>query len=179
MRFEEIKTPEELLEFMDVIKYGFETLDGKKCIEESDFEKNILNWTLSSPERLLSVKLGHCFDQVELERDWFFKNNYNIKTYFMIFLMEEKNNYPTHTFLTYEKNNKWYLFEHADYYNRGIHEFNSLEELLESAKKRQIKYANVSDDIKEKLTIFEYDKPEYNIGFIDFINRIVEEGRKC
>ena len=35
------------------------------------------NWRLSSPERLIKVRYGHCFDQVELERDWFNNHNYN------------------------------------------------------------------------------------------------------
>lgn len=176
MKYEDVKTPEELLSFMDIIEYGYKTLDGKEfgSWNESEFEENILNWTLSSPERLLSVKLGHCFDQVELERDWFLKHNYKIKTYFMMFLLEEKNDYPTHTFLTYENNGKWYLFEHADYYNRGIHEFNTIDELLESAMKRQIEYAEATDEIANTLKIIEYSQPAYNITFMEFINSIID-----
>ena len=74
-----IKTPEELLTFMDCINYGFTDKDGINYTDEQ-FEENVFDkWYLSSPERLLKVKYGHCFDQVELEREWFTKKNYKIQ----------------------------------------------------------------------------------------------------
>ena len=41
---------------------------------------------------------GNCFDQTELERDWFTKNNYYVETYFEMVNLNYKNVYPTHSF---------------------------------------------------------------------------------
>ena len=175
-----INTPEELLEYMDIINYGF-TFNNKIYLDK-DFENNILKWKLSSPERLLKEKYGHCFDQVELEREWFTKHNYKVYTFYIMFLLPYENPYTTHTFLVYEDNNKYYHFEHSDYYNRGIHEYNTLDELLDSEINNHLK-SNQKDNKMTKeeinsLVIYEYQKPPYNIGFLDFINNILNNGKK-
>ena len=46
--------------------------------------------------------IGNCFDQTELERDWFTKNNYYVETYFEMVNLDYKNAYPTHSFLIYK-----------------------------------------------------------------------------
>lgn len=182
MKYEDIKTPFELLDCMDDIEYGFQDDEGNKygSWDEEQFEKNVVTkWKLSSPERLLKVKIGHCFDQVELERDWFSKNNYNFRTYYIMFLFDEPNDYSTHTFLIYEEDGKWKIFEHSDYFNRGIHEFLSLEEALKYEMNHQIqmnrKYNKIDREVIKHLHVFEYSKPEYEINFYAFIDRILEE----
>ena len=178
----EIKTPEELLKFMDIINYGF-TDEENNNYTDTEFEKNVFQkWRLSSPERLLKVKYGHCFDQVELEREWFTKNNYKIHTYYMMFLLPYENPFSTHTFLVYEDNNKYYLFEHSDYFNRGIHEYNTLDELLNSETKHHLntnlKDNKMTKEEQDSLVIYEYSKPEYNIDMLTFINNILDNGTK-
>lgn len=184
MNYDKILTPEDLLKFMDIIEYGFLDNDGNRygAWNEDDFEKNVLiKWRLSSPERLLNVKLGHCFDQVELERDWFNKNNYNFKTYYIMFLLDKPNNYSTHTFLIYENQGLWKLFEHSDYFNRGIHEFKSLEEALKYEMNHHIfenkKYNKIDKDIIKKLHVLEYSNIKYNIDFNEFVNEVLNNGK--
>ncbi len=183
MKYEEIKNPEELLSFMDKIEYGFVDDDGNKygSWNEEEFEQNVLTkWKLSSPKELIKVGYGHCFDQVELERDWFAANNYNFKTYYIMFLLEHANEYSTHTFLVYEDNNKWFLFEHSDYYDRGIHKFSTLNEALNYKMNKHIeynkKYNEINNKVLEHLHIFEYNKPNINSTFDEFINNILDNG---
>jgi len=175
-----IKTPEELLKFMDTIAYGFN--DGKDSYLNEEVNDNIDKWHLSSPEQLLKVKQGQCFDQVELEREWFKNNNYQIHTYFMIFALPYQNPFPTHTVLVYEKNKEYYLFEHADYNHRGIYKYNSLEELLSSLKKyHQDTISNqykMTEEEKNSLIIYEYKQPEYNLNFNEFLEYIFNTGQK-
>ncbi len=181
IKYEDVTTPEELLKFMDQIEYGFVTPDHQRIIGNGkDFDKNILSWTLSSPEKLLETKLGHCFDQVEIERDWFTKHNYIFKTYFLIFSLPYENGGPTHTFLVYEKNNKFYHFEHADALNKGLHEFNNLEELLNDAYQKQLNYASsfLNEEELKTLSIYEYQNPPYDIDFVSYINYLVTNGHK-
>ena len=71
---------------------------------------------------MLKYKIGHCWDQVELERAWFKKHNYEYKTLF-IYFESDLAPYICHTYLVYndKKNNTWNWFEHADENNKGIH----------------------------------------------------------
>lgn len=106
MNYEKIKTPEELMEYMDKnILYGFYDYKNHKKYYGNDKNFNFLVnnfWTLSSPTDLQKYNIGHCFDQVELERDFFTKNNYKYKTFFIWFKCSRPNSYPTHTFLVYQ-----------------------------------------------------------------------------
>ena len=181
MKYKDIINPTELLEFMDNnITYGF--VDDNNKIYSSknynEFQEGCrTKWKLSSPERLLDKKYGHCFDQVELERDWFSKNNYKFKTFFGIFELDYENPYFTHTFLIYEDNNMFYTFEHADQNNRGIREYSSYENAINSQIKNLIKsnreYNNLKDEELSSLHIYEYDKLEYGISMYEFVDRIV------
>lgn len=162
---ENIKTPEELLEFMDIINY-----DSPK------------NWHLLTPNEVLKKRIGNCFDQVELEREWFKSNNYEIKTYYMMFLLPYNNPYSTHTFLVYKKDNKCYLFEHSNFNNRGIHEYNSLEDLLNTISNIHIKTNkidhNITDEEIKTLAIYEYPKLEYGLNFEEYIENILNNAIK-
>lgn len=184
MKYENVNSPNELMSFMNSIEYGFVDSAGNKygSWNEDEFEKNVqTKWHLSSPERLIEVGYGHCFDQVELERDWFSKHNYNYKTFYIMFLFDHPNDYSTHTFLVYEDNNKWYLFEHSDFYDRGIHEFNSLKDALIYKMNLHIeynkKYNQVGEEEINHLRVFEYDKPISNLSFNDFIDFILDNGK--
>jgi len=184
MSFDEIKTPQELLKFMDIIEYGFVSKDGIKygSWDEEEFEKNVITkWHLESPEKLILNKYGHCFDQVELERAWFTKNNYKFHTYYIMFFLDYPNDYSTHTFLIYEENKKFYLFEHADYFNRGIHEFSTLELALQSEMQYHLninsQYNPINEKIINSLHIYEYDNIPYDINFNDFINLILNQNK--
>ncbi len=184
MNYEEIKTPEELLEFMDEIEYGFQDDEVNRygSWDENEFEESVLTkWKLSSPKRLLETKIGHCFDQVELERDWFRNHEYKFKTFYIMFLFDEPNDYSTHTFLIYEDKEQWKLFEHSDYFNRGIHVFNNISDALKFEMNYHIKenekYNMMNEEIIRHLHIFEYGDIKYNVSFDDFINEILEKGK--
>lgn len=184
MEYVDIKTPEELLIFMDGIQYGFVDDAGIKygSWDEDAFEKNVVTkWKLSCPEKLIQVGYGHCFDQVELERDWFSRNGYSFKTYYIMFAFDEPNDYSTHTFLIYEENGEWKIFEHADYFNKGIHKFATLEEALLFEMNHHIevnrKYNEINEEVVKRLRVVEYTRPVENVDFQGFIDNVVETGK--
>ena len=118
---DDIKNPEELLNFMsNKINYGY--------LGKNDDNFN-LDWyeqyILENKDDILNNLYGNCWDQVELERDWFLKNGYEIKTIFEMVKLDYDNIYPSHSFLVYKDNNCWFWFENSDFNNRGIHKFNS------------------------------------------------------
>lgn len=135
-----------------------------------------------NPERLMKVKYGHCWDQVELERYWFSNNGYKFKTFYIWFELPYDNSYSTHTYLVFENNQKYYYFEHSDYNNRGIYEFDSYEDAINYQKEKHIE-ANkernsIDDEILKHLHIYEYDKPKYGCTMSEFIDYILENAKE-
>ena len=171
-----IKTPEELLKFMDNISYGFVDKDGN--IYTDDFS-NWNNCIVQDGEGVLESKVGTCWDQVELERLWFSSNNYTFKTIFCWFECGRVCDLPTHTFLIYEKNNKYYWFEHAFEAFRGIHEFDTMEDAINYVTDKQVEFASHNDDFRpgdeNTLVCYEYTKPDKNLGvqeYLDFVTGV-------
>ena len=102
---------------MDDIDYGWIDKSGIKHIY--DFKTFSSDYLLQSPEEVIKNKVGVCWDQVELERHYF--KNDSVKTFFIVHYDNDK--CPTHTFLTFQKDNKYYWFEHSWAIFRGIHEY--------------------------------------------------------
>ncbi len=175
-----INTPEELLKYMDEnISYGFIGKNGKKYHDMFSEEWN--DWYsqcyVQSGEEVLESKTGTCWDQVELERLWFEKHIYNVHTLFMWFEVGRECDLPTHTFLIYEKDNKYYWFEHAFEAQKGIHEFNSLDDAVEYAKSKQIEYTknnykDISDDDLNTLVVYDYSKPSYHLNVDEYLKHV-------
>lgn len=177
MNYDNINTEEELLSFLNTFEYGIK--NDSNIYLDLETNNHLDEWKIKEVNTLINDKVGICYDLVEIERDHFSKHDYNFKTVLLIFLLDYENPYPTHTLLAFEKNGKWYHFESADFFNRGIHEYNSYEELLLAAKKRQIEYANLTtSEIKNTLAIFEYNKPHLNASFSEFLDNIIEHGKK-
>lgn len=189
VEYEKVNTPEELMLFMNkYIKYGFHGIDGVNYTNDGSNEQNEIFqkavgsvYGLASPDYLLTYGIGHCWDQVELERDWFTKHNYEFKTNFIWFLFDYDNNYSTHTYLIYKDKitNEYCLFEHADYDNRGIHRFKSYKEAVIFQMNKHIEYNKkqgnlINEEVLSHLHIYEYIKPKYGINMIEFLDNILE-----
>lgn len=179
---EKVKTPEELLDYMDKnIEYGYVGRENNKVYSSGDvnFDNDFDNeYFLQTPEQLLISKHGVCWDQAELERSWFSKKEYESKVYFLMFAKEELNNLPTHTFLVYKNNDKFYWFENSWSSQKGIHEYGDLEALIKDAKSKHFDYAKknygtAADDFKD-IKICEYDVPEFGCNPEEFINNMLE-----
>ena len=180
IKFDEIKTPRELLTFMGQnITYGFVGKNGKKYLDEHslDWANNWYNECIvQSGEEVLKTKVGTCWDQVELKRLWFKKHNYQFKTIFIWFEVNKSNDLPTHTFLVYEEKGKKYWLEKATSEDIGIYEFDTYEEVIEDAKQTILKDAIKSGKAKEKdyqfLKAYEYDEVIQNLSVDDYIDHV-------
>ncbi len=161
-----------IMNLMDSIEYGFKDENGENIINanpqkwDDEFYKF---YYLQTPDELLKSKCGVCWDQVELERKLFQDNNIKFKTYFIYIV--DNDMLPSHTFLTYENNNKHYWFEHSCAAYKGIHEYESELELLLDVKKTFInEYSYVSENCF--LYIYEYQKPKKHITCDEFYKYI-------
>lgn len=154
----------EVMDLMKNIKYGWvDKNNNKHSIVDSSYSDNYI---LQSPHQVIKNKIGVCWDQVELERYYFKGNDWNIKTFFIVYYDGDK--CPTHTFLTFEKNNKHYWFEHSWKKFSGIHEYESLKELLLDIKDKFINNELDNDYVLKNLVLYEYKKPKYNISVQEF-----------
>ena len=161
-----------IMNLMDSIEYGFKDENGENIINanpqkwEDEFYKF---YYLQTPDELLKSKCGVCWDQVELERKLFQDNNINFKTYFIYIV--DNDMLPSHTFLTYENNNKHYWFEHSWGAYKGIHEYESeLELLLDIKSIFMSEHSYVSGNCF--LYIYEYQKPKEHITCDEFYEYI-------
>lgn len=160
-----------IMDIMDEIEYGFKDEFGNNIIDDSFKWDNEFNnfYYLQTPQELLKSKCGVCWDQVELERYLFSKNNIEVKTYFIYIV--DNDNLPSHTFLVYGGNNKYYWFEHSWGIYKGIHEYENLQELLLDVKEKFIKSHNYV--YKNSFTfIYEYEKPNNHITCDEFYKYI-------
>lgn len=180
MKYENINSPLELSKYMDYnLNYGYLGKNGKTHIyTDSDFNDVWYDeYVLENTEDILNTKVGNCYDQVEFERDWFINHGYDVKTFYEIVDLDYDNDYPTHSFLVfYDK--KWHWFENSDFNNRGIHSFDTLEELLNYQKNKYLELLdsyNIKEEEKEKIIIKEFNKPKEHISaqeYIDFVMKI-------
>lgn len=177
-----IKNEYELLEFMkENIRYGFLTKEGKKYFPGDDnyneiwFEDGIVQ----TGDNVLKTLVGTCWEQVEFERKWFEDNNIKVRTFFFWYEIEKENNYPTHTILTYKKNNKFYWFENAFDFHRGIHEYDSIDELINDVKikyhKCTMNMINAKNEDINLIRIYEYKKINIDMSIDEYINYVTSK----
>lgn len=186
MKYEDVKTPEQLLKYMNEnIRYGFIDDNEKEyglCNIEQSQKNSKKKWKLSSPERLIKVKYGQCLDQVELERKWFEKHGYKIKTLFIWFELPYDNTYSIHAYLIFEDSGKYYYFEHANSNNRGIYEFSTYKDAINYQRKKHIENNKQRNHVGDKelkcLYIYEYDRPVYGCTLKEFIDYILLNAKR-
>lgn len=164
---------QEIMDIMNSISYGW--IDNQETQHNEVDNSFSIKYILQSPEQTLKNKIGVCWDQVELERYYFNNTNLVFKTYFIVHYDNDK--CPTHTFLIYNKNNKVYWFEHSWNKYKGIHEYNSVNELLKDIKQKFITTELNNTYNSNNLVIYEYTKPTYGIGVLDFYKHC-EKGKQ-
>lgn len=167
----------EIMNILNTINYGFINNEGQNILDDDLNLENTFNdvYYLMSPEELIEKKYGVCWDQVELERKLFKEANIPFKTYFIY--TDDHNYLPSHTFLVYEENNKYYWFEHSWYDERGIHEYQDLNELFNDISNKHIEAHKEELNGNYETYIYEYNKPNYNISCDEFYEFIYKQKR--
>ena len=175
MKYEDIKTPEELYNFMkDNFIYGFynkkqnKSYIRKELNNDELYDKTLFHdYIVLSPKELLDKKIGVCYDYVEFERDWFLKHGYKVHTYYT--------NIHNHAILIYEDNNKYYLFERSIKQFNGIHENDNIDDLIEMYKNWQVEHDEI---FKLKIETTEYDAPKEEVDFYGYILNALKSEEK-
>ena len=170
-----------ILEIMDElrnIEYGFKDKNGANLINSESWDKDFYKfYFLLSPEELLSSRCGVCWDQVELERKLFNDANIDCDTFFIY--IDDNENLPSHTFLTFRLDDKYYWFEHSLYDMKGIHEYNNIKALLNDVKNKFIdsRKNEINSNLNYETFIYKYNKPKYHISCDEFYSYIKTQER--
>ncbi len=129
---------------------------------------------LQSPKQLLESKVGSCFDQVELERDLVTKLDVDCRTYFIMYPDDKFD--CAHTFLIYKDTKKYYWLENAWIKYKGVHVYNSKEELFDDVINKFIETIPAGEIKKVKM--YMYDKPRYGINYTKLLSHFINS-KKC
>lgn len=168
---------EKIMDIVNEIEYGFKDEYGNNIIyNDPKMWNNEFDsfYYLQSPEELLKTKCGVCWDQVELERKLFANNNIIVKTFFIY--ISDDDMLPSHTFVSYKNDNKYYWFEHSWDKYKGIHEYNSeLDLLLDIMSKFREDHTEVSK--KAPLHLYEYQRPKDHIKCNEFYKYIETQNK--
>lgn len=173
MNEKEIKLKlEKIMKLMEKIEYGFKDKNGNNIIDfdEEKWEREFSEfYYLQTPEELLESKCGVCWDQVELERKLFKSEGIKTKTFFIYLI--DNDMLPSHTFLTFENDNKYFWFEHSWGNFKGIHKYETENELLKDVVR---KFKTSHNEIKydAKMYVYQYEMPSCHIKCDDFYKYI-------
>ena len=144
MNLENIKTAKDVYEFMDKnIEYGWIDYNGNKHLNTmKEFRR--LYRTLSI-EEILNYKIGTCIEQVYLMH--YLLDKLNIKNKMFCCRIFEPDDYGNleeeehmHCFLLYYENEKVYHMEHPNFEKKGIYEYNSENEAINTIVDYYIKF---------------------------------------
>ncbi|MCM1232965.1 MAG: hypothetical protein NC489_22800 [Ruminococcus flavefaciens] len=164
------KTPEELLEWMNCIEYGWIDESGKKCGtgEEDSSDHMWKEYRLQSPLQLIRSKVGVCWDQCELQRAWFEKQKYPFAIIYME--IDDDEGKPSHTFLIFKEpgeTSEVYWFEHSWGQERGIHKFSDLQQCMLTVTQKFRASQNLH---KDPMTLHKLGThPKYGIRVIPYM----------
>ena len=131
MKIENIKTPEDILEFMKFnIKYGWLDINNEEHIGNMKGFRSL--YRTSSLEEILKHKIGTCIEQVYLMKYLLDKINIPNKMFCTrIYEGEDFNDLEAeehmHCFVLYYLDNKVYQIEHPNWERIGIYEYENEE----------------------------------------------------
>lgn len=144
----EFNTPKQLYNWMNKnIDYYLDSEDYENCTDSTQ-----------TADEILKSRKGHCAEQSYLELQELERMGY---TCHMYYCKEENSEDPygyegnAHVFVVYEDDDKYYYFENAMQRNKGIYEFDSLDEIFDHIKDTWLRYDKKSDT----LEIREMKKP--------------------
>lgn len=164
---------EYIKEIEENIKYGW--YDTKNNLREHVDKDFMIEYRTQSPEQIKKNKHGVCWDFVELERDYLEEKKADFKTIFVVI-----NNlilkHPNHAFVILKENDKYYWVEATLKDNKGIHEFNTLEELKNKIIEVFPIIANkpLPEEALKEIEFFEFERPKYNIKAIDYFIYVIK-----
>lgn len=148
---------------LEDIKLGYRDKDGNKYIGYKWNFKDI--FYLQSPKQLTESKIGTCFEQVELEREIVSKLGADLRTYFIHYPDDKMD--ISHAFLIYKDTKKYYWVENAWLKYRGLHIYDTKEELFDDVLNKFVD--TIPDGDFKKVKLYLYEKPRFGINYSKYL----------
>ena len=180
MKLEDIKTPEDVLEFMnDNIKYGWLDINNEEHIGNMKNFRKL--YRTSSMEECFKHNIGTCIEQVYMMH--LLLDKIKVKNKMFCTRIYEDENYDDlegeehmHCFLLYYIDDKVFQIEHPNWERIGIYEYKDEKDAIEKINKI---YIEMSGGFARPVT--EFFEVEPNLSFKEFnmyINSLDKEKRK-
>ena len=151
---EKIKTPEDILQFMDNIRYGY--VDSNNEIHLNTLKGFRKTYITLSIKDILKYKVGTCIEQVFLMK--YLLDMINVKNKMFCTRIYEPNIFDDlnaeehmHCFILYYINDRVYHIEHPNPDKVGIYEYKDEEDAL---KRINDYYVNISEGVPRPVTEF-------------------------
>ena len=177
MRIENIKTPEDILEFMKTnIKYGWLDINNEEHIGNMKEFRSL--YRTSTLEEILNHKIGTCIEQVYLMKYLLDKINIPNKMFCTrIYEGEDFNDLEAeehmHCFVLYYLNNKVYQIEHPNWERIGIYEYENEKSAIDKINEYYIEMAG-----GHARPVTEFFEVQPNLTFKQFNNYVNGLDRK-
>lgn len=160
-----IKTPQDILQFMDNIEYGYIDLSGNKHIGNlKGFRKEYRTLNI---EQTINNKIGTCIEQVWLMRYLLNKLSIPNKMFctriYESGVITDDEDAHMHCFILYYDDTGVHQIEHPNGERKGIYNFSSEEDAIEQINKI---YIEMAGGVSRPVTEF-FDVPE-GISFKEF-----------
>ncbi len=169
MQVSDIKSSQDVYDFIDEnIEYGWIDYNNKKHLNTmKDFRKMYRTMSL---DKILQDKLGTCIEQVYLMNHLL--NKINIKNKMFCCRIFEADDYGNleeeehmHCFVLYFENGKVYHMEHPNFDRKGIYEYDSEDDAINSIVDYYIKLRGGKDsptkeffEVKPDISFQEFNK---------------------
>ncbi len=157
---------------IDAIEYGWVDDAGDRHMDLTGFSDN---YRLQSSEQLQESHLGVCWDQVELARKLFDDAGVKNRTFFIVHYDGDK--CPTHTFILFEYDGKFYWHEHAWEIMRGLHEFDTFAQAISTIRDAFIEKMLHGEYDPQNLVIYEYEAAPAGLSCLEFYKHC-EKGKQ-
>ena len=177
MKIDEIRTPYDILKFMnDNIKYGWIDINDEMHIESMKGFRSL--YRTMSIEDVLKYGLGTCIEQVFLMKKLLDKINIPNRMFCTrVYEGKDFNNLEEeehmHCFILYYKDDKVYQIEHPNWEKIGIYEYLSTDDAIAKINNYYVKMAN-----GKSRPVTEYFDVPIGLSFKEFNNYINELDKK-
>lgn len=114
---------------------------------------------LKSPLEVFLTTCGSCHDQVMLEHQELYGMGLDPQAKFIMAVDSDGQGMETHSFTYFKEDDKWYWFENAWEDLKGLHEYSSEDELIDSVMSA---FGKRNDF--DKLYIADFNPGEHTIG---------------
>jgi len=154
------------------IEYGWIDNKGRR---HNGPNSDDLEYHLQTPEETLNRKIAICWDKTELLRYYFEENGYEVFTY-LIYLYITDNYCPSHSIITYKKENEYIWFEPTQAKKmEGIRTYSTENDLVQDLRLRFIEnginnHLFKKDNDLSKIVCYKYERPSPHIRGSAFYN---------